>query len=185
MLGRKEHDHLRPFLIIKDHYARIKQLADEKSVLARRVVDFIPRTRTRPNHDLSRGLRWEDSNAPTVSAAFTVSLPSYSTVQEHRDSENASGDHTCSIHGPRPAQVAGNRSKVFRRRFFTLALMLRTGRRAAGGIMTSSISYGNPTPSTAGTTLDPELNTPHVSHSTIPFASPTDAFCRSRRRWRV
>ena len=45
---------IRPFTIINDYYAQIEYLADKKSVWARRAIDFIPRARTRPDHDLPR-----------------------------------------------------------------------------------------------------------------------------------
>ena len=105
---------------IKEYYAQIEQLADEKLVLAQRVIDLISRARARLDHDLSRVLlqQGEDPNAATISAASTASIPRRSTLHEIKETMRTPRETTPVISVvPVPTHVAGNRSEVFPRRF--------------------------------------------------------------------
>ena len=111
--------------VIKDYYAQIEQLADEKLVLAQRVIDLISRARARLDHDLSRVLlqQGEDPTVATISAASTVSVSRRSTVQELKETLRTPRETTPVVSMvPAPAQVAGNKSKIFRQGFLMLVL---------------------------------------------------------------
>ena len=102
--------------IIRDNYAQAEQLADEKLVLAQRVIDLISRTRARLDHELSRVLfqQGEDPNVAVISAASTVSVPRRNVVQEIKETLRTPREVTpvASVVAT-PPQVIGNKSEVF------------------------------------------------------------------------
>jgi hypothetical protein len=100
---------------IKDHYAQIEQLADEKLVLAQRVIDLIARARARLDHDLSRVLvqQGEDPNAAVVSAISSVSVPRRNVLEVKETVRTPREATPVPLVVSAPPQVAGNKSKVF------------------------------------------------------------------------
>ena len=101
---------------LKEHYSQIEQLADEKLVLAQRVIDLISRARARLDHDLSRVLlqQGEDPTVAATSAAPTVSVPRRHVIQEVKEALRTPRETTPVVSViPAPAQIVGNKSKVF------------------------------------------------------------------------
>ncbi|KAF9786294.1 hypothetical protein BJ322DRAFT_1058736 [Thelephora terrestris] len=119
---------------IKEHYAQIEQLADEKLVLAQRVIDLISRARAKLDHELSRVLvqQGEDPTAASISAPSSISVPRRGTFQEIKEALRTPRETTPVVTVvPTPSQVVGNKR-----------------RRTAGGIATGSAGYSSPAPST-------------------------------------
>ena len=101
---------------IKEHYAQIEQLADEKLVLAQRVVDLISRARAKLDHDLSRVLvqQGEDPNVAATLVASSVSVPRRNALQEIKETLRTPRETTPVVSVVQaPAQVIGNKSEVF------------------------------------------------------------------------
>jgi chromatin modification-related protein YNG2 len=70
---------------VKETYIKIDQIADEKLLLAQRVVDLIARARTRLDHDLARVLVQQGED-PGSQPNVTPVLPKKNAVQEIRES---------------------------------------------------------------------------------------------------
>lgn len=105
---------------IKEHYVQIEQLADEKLVLAQRVVDLISRTRAKLDHDLSRVLvqQGEDPNVAATLVSPSVSAPRRNPLQEIKETLKTPRETTPVVSvAPTPNQVAGNKSEMLPQRF--------------------------------------------------------------------
>ena len=99
---------------VKEHYAQIEQLADEKLVLAQRVIDLISRARAKLDHELSRVLvqQGEDPTVAAISANSSVSIPRRGTFQEIKEALRTPRETTPVVSAvPAPSQVVGNKSK--------------------------------------------------------------------------
>lgn len=98
--------------VIKDTYDKIDQIADEKLVLAQRVVDLITRARARLDYDLSRVLiqQGEDPAAVNHPSAVSISsIPKRHAVQEIRESlRSAITRETTPVSGSISASVASS-----------------------------------------------------------------------------
>lgn len=124
-------------------------MADEKLILAQRVIDLISRARAKLEHDLSKVLvqQGEDPVTVPISTPSSVSIPRRSTFQEIKETLRTPRETTPVVSVvPVPSQVPGNKSDV-PLYFLTLILTLYTGRRAAGGTTTGSTGYSSPAPS--------------------------------------
>lgn len=98
----------------------MEQLADEKLVLAQRVVDLISRARAKLDHELSRVLvqQGEDPNSTATLAVSSVSIPRRNALQEIKETLRTPRETTPVVSiVPAPSQVAGNKSDVLSRRF--------------------------------------------------------------------
>ena len=105
---------------VKEHYAQIEQLADEKLVLAQRVVDLISRARAKLDHDLSRVLvqQGEDPNVAATLIASSVSVPRRNALQEIKETLRTPRETTPVVSVvPTPTQVTGNKSEVLPQTF--------------------------------------------------------------------
>ena len=111
----------------------MEQLADEKLVLAQRVVDLISRARAKLDHELSRVLiqQGEDPNSAPTLVASSVSAPRRNALQEVKETLRTPRETTPVVSVvPTPTQVAGNKSEVFPQWFsfvFLRALHRETG----------------------------------------------------------
>jgi len=122
---------------IKEHYAQIEQLADEKLVLAQRVVDLISRARAKLDYDLSKVLvhQGEDPNVATISTPSAGPTPRRNAFHEIKETLRTPRETTPVVSAiPAPAQLVGHKR-----------------RRAVGGATTSSTRYNSPAPSTGYT----------------------------------
>jgi hypothetical protein len=98
---------------IKEHYAQIEELADEKLVLAQRVVDLISRARAKLDHDLSKVLvqQGEDPHV-TIPPPSSVSVPRRNVLQEIKETLRTPRETTPVVSViPTPPQVTGNKSE--------------------------------------------------------------------------
>lgn len=119
---------------VKETYENIEQLADEKLVLAQRVVDLITRARARLDHDLSKVLiqQGDDPGAasqPTLSSIST--LPKRHAVQEIRESVRhaVTRETTPVLSVTTAAPAPHNKSKPL---YWVLLFVVLTGFRATG-----------------------------------------------------
>ena len=104
---------------VKEYYAQIEQLADEKLVLAQRVVDLISRARAKLDHELLRVLvqQGDDPNVVATPSASTVSFPRRNALQEIKETLRTPRETTPVVSAvPTPTQVASNKSEVFSHR---------------------------------------------------------------------
>ncbi|KAF9645511.1 hypothetical protein BDM02DRAFT_3189658 [Thelephora ganbajun] len=148
--------------IVKEHYAQIEQLADEKLVLAQRVVDLISRARAKLDHDLSKVLvqQGEDPSVSANPTASSASVPRRNALQEIKETLRTPRETTPVVSVvPTPTQVVGTKR-----------------RRAAGGTTTGSTGYGSPAPTTGytgtGSQRSTRLATSDYNHSARPSPIP-------------
>jgi len=124
---------------VKEYYAQIEQLADEKLVLAQRVVDLISRARAKLDHELSRVLvqQGEDPTVVVTPAPPTISAPRRNALQEIKEALRTPRETTPVVSAiPAPTQLPVNKSEVFSRRFpytFTNAMRRETNWRGYRG----------------------------------------------------
>jgi chromatin modification-related protein YNG2 len=160
--------------VVKETYDKIDQLADEKLVLAQRVVDLITRARARLDYDLSRVLiqQGEDPAAATHPSASSISsVPKRHAVQEIRESlRSAITRETTPVSGSISAPVAStNKSEFVSGSRGLKSSPLSTGRRVTVG---APIEIPSPAPS---------VSYPSQRSSRLATAQSRDSPMRMRR----